>query len=1448
MLKKQGLYGVGLLICLFCLLTFGLAEGSYPFCEVSFSGKTDFIYSDSMLLADGRTLSPDIAKASVAMADAAYRWGEVSSALSQMDFTIVAGGGSTYSSRTYSDNDRVGYTITKKPIDGYTVYCIPVRGTGGNAEWFSDFRLGENNGGVHQGFQIAASELYSDLISCFSAGENRIVWICGHSRGAAVSNMVAGWLVRDGYVSEEHLFSYNFACPAIAKDVSNYGGIYNFNNAGDLITLMPLAAWGYGRNGRTITKTLRGESNIESQFARMYGESLQCASNGNSYINMLRTLAPQEADFHTPIIQLGLELLCLALDDAHDVSMLEILAHYAADLPGIVFQLKDAVGSITNPGVSQLIGYVNSVAELNVEMLTFIDSNKSDVSAMDEAAFAAFLQQNSDMIRKIENKANLTIATPADFALSATSIGSLSAAATTLMDVLRLYLDTGTANPMTMVWHGHTPESYIAWINSEYYGYRGWYGSGIVSVTVPGSMGTVGKECFSGCGQLAGIEIQEGVRYIGASAFLNCRSAVALILPDSLEKAGNGAFNGCSSLISVTMPVDLQQGEKLFDGCKTVQHIHYLKGKTGIMRDRRSGTGYNNFDYFLESNCWQTLQSIDFAEGVLRIGDYAYYCYNFDTNSSGVVNTALTSVTLPSTLESIGSYAFYRHWGVTDVALPESLTSLGVYCFYDTRLTSAAIAEGVTEIPEYCFYGNGAMTKLSLPETLKTIGRYAFAGCYSLETLVIPEMIDLVDCQAFSGCSGLKEVTMPVDLQQGTILFDGCTNVQQIHYLKGKTGVMCDRTVMGGAIRDVSDFLECKSFNTLRQVDFAEGITRIGSNAYNYDKNVGTYSVLTSVTLPSTLESIGDSAFYCQSGITDTTLPESLTSLGAYSFYYTSLSSVTIPEGVTEIPEYCFYGNSTMAELSLPETIETIGRYAFAGCRALETLVIPEMIDRVDAQAFSGCSGLKEVTMPVDVENRDQEIFRDCCNVEIIHYLEGKTGVMGDRSVSAGTSRYVTRFLECKSSNTLRQVDFAEGVTRIGSNAYNYNKDGVTFRVLTLVTLPSTLQSIGSGAFYKQEGITDITLPEGLTGLGAYCFYYTSLSSLTIPEGVTEIPEYCFYGNSTMAELTLPEALETIGQYAFAGCRSLETLVIPEMINRVDAHAFDSCSGLKEVTMPVDLQQGTSLFSGCRNVQTIHYLKGKTGVMRNHSEVPGSSSGYTYFLENVAWQTLQSIDFAEGITRIGEYAYYCYDPEHNSHGVQNTSLTSVTLPSTLESVGKYAFYYHSGLTEMTLPASLAEIGDFCFAKCGLTRISFLGDPPAIAANAFSNVTATAVCAFGNEAWTLDAMQNYGGNLTWKVHRLNGFRLPDLLTQIGDEAFMGFGADAVILGDRVTSIGVRSFANCASLRMIWIPASVTQIDKTAFSDSNVTICTTRGSYAWQFAQNNRINVVAMEFDE
>ena len=58
--------------------------------------------------------------------------------------------------RTYRDNDRVAYTIAKKQVGEYTVYCVPVRGTGGNAEWFSDFHLGQDNGGVHEGFRIAA--------------------------------------------------------------------------------------------------------------------------------------------------------------------------------------------------------------------------------------------------------------------------------------------------------------------------------------------------------------------------------------------------------------------------------------------------------------------------------------------------------------------------------------------------------------------------------------------------------------------------------------------------------------------------------------------------------------------------------------------------------------------------------------------------------------------------------------------------------------------------------------------------------------------------------------------------------------------------------------------------------------------------------------------------------------------------------------------------------------------------------------------------------------------------------------------------------------------------------------------------------------------------------------------------------------------------------------------
>lgn len=209
-----------------------------------------------------------------------------------------------------------------------------------------------------------------------------------------------------------------------------------------------------------------------------------------------------------------------------------------------------------------------------------------------------------------------------------------------------------------------------------------------------------------------------------------------------------------------------------------------------------------------------------------------------------------------------------------------------------------------------------------------------------------------------------------------------------------------------------------------------------------------------------------------------------------------------------------------------------------------------------------------------------------------------------------------------------------------------------------------------------------------------------------------------------------------------------------------------------------------------------------------------SGSHYDKFLENICRANLTSVDFAEGITHIGDYAFY-----------GNKRVTAVTFP---EAVG--------------------SIGSASFANSGLGNIAFLGDPPAIAGNAFSGVTASAAYPFGRAAWTTDYILGYGGNLTWKVLVHNALRLPAFLNEIGEGAFCRINASAVIVGDNVTAIGPRAFAECRQPLTIWIPDSVTDIADNAFENSSVTISASPDSPAWQYAQRKGIPAVTLEIAE
>lgn len=107
----------------------------------------------------------------------------------------------------------------------------------------------------------------------------------GHSRGAAVANIVAGRLMDEGVISGSQLFAYTYACPSVSRNgVSSYSNIYNFNNPGDLITCVPLEKWGsytWKRYGKTILLLDSHKENFKNRFRAEVGVTYSGKANAD---------------------------------------------------------------------------------------------------------------------------------------------------------------------------------------------------------------------------------------------------------------------------------------------------------------------------------------------------------------------------------------------------------------------------------------------------------------------------------------------------------------------------------------------------------------------------------------------------------------------------------------------------------------------------------------------------------------------------------------------------------------------------------------------------------------------------------------------------------------------------------------------------------------------------------------------------------------------------------------------------------------------------------------------------------------------------------------------------------------------------------------------------------------------------------------------------------------
>ena len=137
--------------------------------------------------------------------------------------------------------------------------------------------------------------------------------------------------------------------------------------------------------------------------------------------------------------------------------------------------------------------------------------------------------------------------------------------------------------------------------------------------------------------------------------------------------------------------------------------------------------------------------------------------------------------------------------------------------------------------------------------------------------------------------------------------------------------------------------------------------------------------VLSSVTIPNKVTTIGDYAFYGCRGLKTISIPTSITTIAGYAFHgCTGLTSVTIPNSVSSIGEYAFQGCTGLTSVTIPNNVSSIGWSAFSGCTGLTSVTIPNSVTTISSSVFQGCTGLTSVSIPNSVTTIYDYAFQNC--------------------------------------------------------------------------------------------------------------------------------------------------------------------------------------------------------------------------------------------------------------------------------------------------------------------------------------------------------------------------------------------------------------------------------------------------------------------------------------
>ncbi len=881
-----------------------------------------------------------------------------------------------------------------------------------------------------------------------------------------------------------------------------------------------------------------------------------------------------------------------------------------------------------------------------------------------------------------------------------------------------------------------------------------YYGT-VAAITVPKTIDGytvtgIGYEAFKGNTYLTSVLLPDTITEIGMLAFKDCTGIEVVSLPSELEVLPYGAFQNCTSLTEIKIPKTVtNENQNMsigpFWGCTLLKNVVFEDGMTKV------------------------------PNGILKDA------------------SAVESVVLPSTVTEIGNDAFNGCTSLKQLPDISAVTKIDYQSFKNcTSLKSIDLSDTITEIGMLSFSGCNGLEQVKLPKNLQILTYGAFQNCASLTEISIPKTVtnekENLSIGPFSGCTSLKNVVfeegmtkVPVGILKdasavenvmlpntvteiGNDAFNGCASLKQLPNMSSVTKI---------------NYQAFKNCTSLKSIDLSDTITVIGIQSFSG------CSGLEQVKLPKNLQILTYGAFQNCASLTEISIPKTVTNknenLSIAPFEgCISLKKVVFEEETTKVSHEILKDASAVETVVIPDTVTEIEYGAFKGCTSIVNLTLPKNLTELGESSFEHCDNLAEVILPAHVKKINNKAFKDCLSLTSVTIPEATTtigsnvfsyparmtiyGVAGSYAETYAAEKNINFVaIEPETPDIPEEPEKEDQVISVNSS-YSKTYGDSAFNLNAQIIQ-------GDGRLTYSSDHTEIAVVDGE---GNISIKGTGTANITISASETE----SFKAAQTVVTVIIAKAAQNMSINCDKTVIKVGEKAAIQVSGNVGAVTFLSdntqvlsvdtagtVTGDKEGTASITVtsagDQNHESASEKISFTVQNNVENKISLNDCFIKLNGNSYVYTgsaitpdvtvtYGNESLKAGQDYTVSYLNNMNpgTASVFVSACEGSKYSGTFSVNFEIKESITDNTVE-VKPGAFKDCDNLVNLTVKDTVTSIGDQAFADCkNLLEIYFYGNCPKMGNNIFQNVKAKVYYPYNNSTWTLDKLQNYGGEITW----------------------------------------------------------------------------------------------------